>query len=87
MASVLELCKIVSAVWTHFNWGNIKFFAKSYLTFAVLVLMGITSMGIFGFLSKAHIEHAVDISSVQNQIKDIESSQDIRNYLITNIPY
>lgn len=73
MASVLELCKIVSAVWTHLNWGNIKFFAKSYLTFAVLVLMGITSMGIFGFLSKAHIEHAVDISSVQNQIKDIEN--------------
>jgi len=73
MASVLELCKIVSAVWTHLNWSNIKFLARTYLTFAVLVLMGITSMGIFGFLSKAHIEHAVDISSVQNRIKDIDN--------------
>ena len=58
MGSVLEVGKIVSAVWLHQNWREANRLMKYYLTAAVVVLMFITSMGIFGFLSKAHIEHS-----------------------------
>ena len=58
MGSVLEVGKIVSAIWLHMNWKEANKLMKAYLTTAVVVLMLITSMGIFGFLSKAHIEHS-----------------------------
>ena len=58
MGSVLEVGKIVSAIWLHMNWKEANKLMKGYLTTAVVVLMLITSMGIFGFLSKAHIEHS-----------------------------
>ena len=57
MAISLEIAKIISAVWTHKYWKAVSLFSKTYLSFAIIVLMLITSMGIFGFLSKAHIEH------------------------------
>lgn len=57
MASILEVAKIVTVIWLHRNWFKCKILLKSYLTFAVLTLMGITSLGIFGFLSKSHVEH------------------------------
>lgn len=56
MGTVLEVGKLTTAVWLHINWQNAKFFIKVYLTTATILLMFITSMGIFGFLSKAHIE-------------------------------
>ena len=56
MGTVLEVGKLTTAVWLHINWKNAKFFVKAYLTTATVLLMFITSMGIFGFLSKAHIE-------------------------------
>jgi hypothetical protein len=59
MASALEAGKVVSASWLYRNWGTAPRFIKYYLTVAVVVLMFITSMGIFGFLSKAHLEQAV----------------------------
>lgn len=58
MGTALEIGKIVAAIWLHRNWKRAPFLIKSYLIFGVLILMGITSMGIFGFLSKSHIEHA-----------------------------
>jgi hypothetical protein len=58
MGSVLEIGKIVAAVWLHRNWHTANKLMKGYLTAAVVILMLITSMGIFGFLSKAHIEHS-----------------------------
>jgi len=58
MGGVLEIGKIVTAIWLHRNWKTSPFLVRTYLSFATLVLMGITSMGIFGFLSRAHIEHA-----------------------------
>ena len=57
MGGVLEIGKIVTAVWLHRNWKSAPLLVRTYLSFATLVLMGITSMGIFGFLSRAHIEH------------------------------
>ena len=56
MGSVLEVGKIVSTVWLHTYWHHLKLSLKAYMSAAVVVLMFITSMGIFGFLSKAHIE-------------------------------
>lgn len=76
MGSVLEVAKLVTAVWLHANWKAASLFLRSYLTLAVIVLIGITSMGIFGYLSKAHIEHerqsqkvAAAISQIDNKIE------------------
>ena len=56
MGTVLETAKLVTAVWLHRYWHRSVWWLKTYLSIAVLVLMFITSMGIFGFLSRAHIE-------------------------------
>ena len=56
MGGVLEIGKLVTAVWLHKYWKQATWWLKSYLSVAVVVLMFITSMGIFGFLSSAHIE-------------------------------
>jgi hypothetical protein len=81
MGSVLEVGKITTAVWLHLFWGRAGFLMKSYLTIAVLLLMFITSMGIFGFLSKAHIEqNAVALegqAQLERIITDINRGEDI----------
>lgn len=56
MASVLEVGKLVTATWLHIQWKVTKLTYKVYLSSAVVVLMLITSMGIFGYLSKAHLD-------------------------------
>ena len=56
MGGTLEIGKLVTAVWLHRYWEKATWWLKTYLSIAVIVLMIITSMGIFGFLSKAHIE-------------------------------
>ena len=73
MGGVLEVGKLVTAAWLHANWKEAPWLMKSYLTLAVLVLMVITSLGIFGFLSKAHLEHS--ISSGGNNELQIENLQ------------
>ena len=59
MGAVLEVGKLLTASWLYQNWKQAPVILKSYLTIAVVVLMFITSMGIFGFLSKAHIDQTV----------------------------
>ena len=56
MGSAMEIGKLVTVVYLHRYWHQAQLLLKSYLIFAVFFLMFITSMGIFGFLSKAHIE-------------------------------
>ena len=58
MGSVLEVGKILTTVWLHQNWHRAPKIIRTYLTTAVIVLMFITSMGVFGFLSKSHIEQS-----------------------------
>ena len=66
MGGALEIGKLVTAVWLHKNWRRAKWWLRYYLALAVVVLMFITSMGIFGFLSKAHIEQtSASIESVE----------------------
>lgn len=56
MGSILEVAKLVITVWLHEYWTQVKWVMRMYLIPAIVVLMFITSMGIFGFLSQAHIE-------------------------------
>ena len=69
MGSALEVGKLVAASWLYNNWRNklVPYSIKMYLKFAVIVLIFITSMGIFGFLSKAHLDQVKPTSS--NNIK------------------
>ena len=77
MGTALEIGKLVTAVWLHKYWSKAKWWLRTYLAIAVAVLMFITSMGIFGYLSKAHIEQtSASIESVEkiNQL-DTEISR------------
>jgi len=60
MGAVLEVAKLVTASWLYRNWNSAGVLLKSYFTAAVVTLSIITSIGIFGFLSKAHIEQTVN---------------------------
>lgn len=73
MGGVLEVGKIVTAIWLHRNWKTAPILIKSYLSFATLTLMAITSMGIFGFLSKAHIEHQTTTQKAMASAQVIEN--------------
>lgn len=68
MGSILEVAKLVVTVWLHEYWDQVKRSMKMYLVPAVGVLMLITSMGIFGFLSKAHLDQAVPTGEVAAKV-------------------
>jgi hypothetical protein len=59
MGSILELAKVVVTIWLHEYWVRARWLMKLYLVSAVIMLMLITSMGIFGFLSKAHSDQSL----------------------------
>lgn len=63
MGSALELGKLVAASWLYRNWEEAPKLIKYYLVTAVVILMFITSMGIFGYLSKAHLETSASMTS------------------------
>ena len=73
MGGVLEVGKLVTAVWLHRYWAQTKWWLKSYLSLAVILLMFITSMGIFGFLSKAHIEQTSASEESVAQVQRIDT--------------
>lgn len=72
MGATLEIAKVTAAVWLHSFWIDASILIKAYLLCAIVILMLITSMGIFGFLSKAHIEQAADSGSVTAQIDRLD---------------
>lgn len=73
MGVVLETGKLVTAAWVYHHWKRTPVLLKTYLISAVVVLMFITSMGIFGFLSKAHIEQTTVNSDNTLQIELIDT--------------
>lgn len=77
MGGVLEVGKIVTTVWLHTYWRDLRFFLKMYMSIAVVVLMFITSMGIFGFLSRAHIEVTSKAGSGDLLIQQVEMGIDL----------
>jgi len=72
MGSALEIGKLVAAVWLHKYWNRAAWWLRAYLSVATLVLMFITSMGIFGFLSKAHIDQTASASESVARIERID---------------
>lgn len=80
MGVALEVAKLVTTVWLHKYWDQSVWWLKTYLSISVVVLMLITSMGIFGYLSKAHIEQTAqaeqgiqEIERLQSQITEYET--------------
>jgi hypothetical protein len=86
MGSVLEIGKLVTASWLYRNWNITPLLIKLYLTISVFLLMFITSMGIFGFLSKAHIEQNITIDSgVTDNVRIIISKIDTEKRFIEDL--
>jgi RecA/RadA recombinase len=93
MGTTLEIAKIISTSWLYRNWKTSPFLLKVYLSFAIMLLMLISSMGIFGFLSKAHIEQGLQsttgdadqIQIVQTKIDNEQSTIDDINKQIAQI--
>ena len=81
MGVVLEVSKLVATLWLKWNWDNAPRLIKTYLIVAVAVLMFITSMGIFGFLSKAHIDQTASsldtVARVEQITKEVARQNDI----------
>jgi len=69
LGSSLEVGKIVSTLWLHKYWHRAEIQYKIYLSVAVGILMVLTSMGVFGFLSKAHLDQAVPSGDIQAQVQ------------------
>jgi hypothetical protein len=65
----LEIGKIVTTLWLHKYWTKAELQYKVYLCSAVVILMVLTSMGVFGFLSKAHLDQAVPSGDIQAQVQ------------------
>lgn len=82
MTAALEGSKVITASWLYNNWNRTPFLLKSYLTIAVVVLMFITSLGIFGFLSKAHVEQAAAGAEQAAQIEKINKDIAQQNIVI-----
>ena len=82
MGAVLEVGKLIAAIWLHKNWDAAFGFLKYYLLSAVIILSGITSMGIFGFLSKSHVEHGASIEKEQAIISQIDQKISRKNEFI-----
>lgn len=77
MGSTLEFAKLVTASWLYNNWAKANKLLKAYLTIAVVVLMLLTSMGIFGFLAKSHIDSTLDAGSNTAELKTLSAQQKV----------
>lgn len=68
MGTVLEISKLVVASWLYTNWRDIPRAMKLYFSTAVVILMMLTSMGIFGYLSQAHLNQAVPTGDIVSKL-------------------
>lgn len=73
MAGILEASKVIVASWLYNNWNKTPFALKAYLSAAVVILMCITSMGIFGYLSKAHIDQTAKATEGVARLEQIDT--------------
>lgn len=77
MGSVLEIAKLVTVSWLYNNWAETNRLMRYYFSTAIVLLMAITSMGIFGYLSRAHIESNVVVGANAVQLRTIETQEKI----------
>jgi len=86
MGAVLEVAKLVTVSWLYNNWKATTRALKYYFLTAIVLLMLITSMGIFGYLSKAHLESNVTLGANTVQLRTVEAQEKIArerlNYLL-----
>lgn len=73
MAATLEIGKLVAASFLYRYWGSIQAALKFYLTLALVVLVGVTSLGNYGYLARAYERANADIAVAESQIKSMES--------------
>jgi hypothetical protein len=87
MGSILELAKLVTVSWLYNNWKKTNRLMKTYFLTAIVLLMIITSMGIFGFLSRAHIESNIVVGANSVQLQTLNTQEKIArdrlNYLLS----
>jgi hypothetical protein len=83
MGSVLEMSKLVTASWLYRNWKKCPILLKGYLSIAVVILMLITSMGIFGFLAKSHINSTIDLGANQADLMALNQQEKLANDKLT----
>jgi len=72
MGGTLEAAKLVVASWLYRNWRGIPILMKTYFSVALVILMLLTSMGIFGYLSKAHLDQAIPTGDVVSKLNLID---------------
>jgi hypothetical protein len=84
MGGALEFAKVITTIWLHRYWDKCKWAMKTYLTGAVIVLALVTSMGIFGFLSKAHMDQGIPTGDVAAQIQLFDDKIAIQKELISS---
>ena len=85
MGGVLELGKVVAAVWTHHYWKEINYLTKSILVPIIGLLMVVTSLGIFGLLSKGHSEQEMPVKIVEQRILTYNTQIDFSRQKIDNL--
>ena len=73
MGIVLEVGKLVSAAWVYNHWKETSILLRTYLVSAIVVLMLITSMGIYGFLSKSHIDAGINTGEISVKIERVDN--------------
>lgn len=84
MGGLLEVSKLVTASWLYNNWREIPLTLKTYFSTAVFILMVLTSMGIFGYLSKAHLDQAVPTGDVVQKLALIDEKIKVERDNIAN---
>jgi hypothetical protein len=85
MGSSLEFAKVVTASYLYRHWKQISFSMKAYMSAAVVTLVLLTSMGIFGFLSKAHLEHAASTGAdVTAAVAEIQADVDVDKKIVAD---
>lgn len=85
MGGVLEVGKLIVASWTFRNWKTSPMIMKIYFVIAIVVLMLITSLGIFGFLSRAHLEQANPTALLKQRIERIDIKMNQKQEQITRL--
>lgn len=85
MAGSLEIGKLVAASYLHRYWNKTSLILKTYLILAVISLMGITSLGIFGFLTSAYQQSHVKIEMLDTQKTGLDSEKQIIEFEIDNL--
>ena len=83
MGTVLELSKLVTVSWLYNNWDVTVRIMRYYFLTAIVLLMLITSMGIFGYLSKAHLDTNIVVGANSVQLKTLDTQEKIAKERLT----